>query len=72
MIRKGDIVTIKPEWRDAGDENYTWVARSDEEKGRLGISAIELSQMPLWPMHTVRVEMVEATGRRITKPIEPN
>ena len=59
MIRKGDILSIKPEWRDTGDEKFTWVARSDEEKGRLDISALELSKMPLWPMQTVRVDMVE-------------
>jgi hypothetical protein len=60
MIRKGDILSIKPEWRDAGDENFSWVARSDEEKGRVDISALELSEMPIWPMQTVRVDMVEA------------
>jgi hypothetical protein len=58
MIRKGDIVSIRPEWRDAGDENYAWVARSDEEKGRVDISALELSELPIWPMQTVRVDMI--------------
>jgi hypothetical protein len=55
MIRKGDILSIRPEWRDAGDEKFTWVARLDEEKGRVDISALELSKMPLWPMQTVRL-----------------
>jgi hypothetical protein len=68
MIRNGDIVTIKPKWRDAGDEKCTWVARSDEELGRLEISAIEFSDMPIWPVQTVRADMVEATGRRIEPP----
>ena len=31
MIRKGDILSIKPQWRDAGDETFTRVARSDED-----------------------------------------
>ncbi len=61
MIRKGDVITIKPQWRDKGDENFTWVARNDEEKGRVDISALELSTMPLWPMQTVRVDMLEKT-----------
>ncbi len=59
MIRKGDILSIRPQWRDAGDETFTWIARNDEEKGRVDISALELSNMPLWPMQTVRVDMVE-------------
>jgi hypothetical protein len=69
MIRKGDILTIKPQWRDASDEKFTWVARCDEEKGRVDISAVELSTMPLWPMQTVSVDMVEMTGRRIEQAV---
>ena len=59
MIKKGDYLIIKPEWCDAGDEGFTWVARSDEEKGRVDISAVELTHLPLWPVQTVRVDMVE-------------
>jgi hypothetical protein len=60
MIKKNDIVTIKPEWRDAGDEKYTWVARSDEDKGRVDISALELrDKFLIWPVQTVRVDMLE-------------
>lgn len=66
-IRKGDIVTIRAEWRDAGDEQLTWVARTDEEKGRLDISALQLAHMRIWPMQTVGVDMVEATGRRVER-----
>ncbi len=59
MIRKGDVLSIKPQWRDAGDENCTWVARNDEENGRLDISALEQKDMGIWPMFTVRVDMIE-------------
>jgi len=72
MIRKGDILSIRPEWRDAGDETFTWVARSDEEKGRVDISALELSKMPLWPMQTVRVDMVEKKEVNIVDDIKDN
>jgi len=54
MIKKGDYLVIKPEWRDAGDEAFTWVARSDEQNGRVDISAVELAHLPLWPVQTVR------------------
>jgi hypothetical protein len=58
MIRKGDIITILPQFRDAGDESFTWVARNDEENGRVDISALELSHLPLWPMQTVTIDML--------------
>jgi hypothetical protein len=58
-IRKGDRLSIKPQWRDVGDENLAWVARSDEEKGRVDISALEQKDMALWPVFTVRVDMIE-------------
>ena len=64
MIKKGDIITIKPQWQ-AGDASFTWVARDDEENGRVDISAVELAYMPVWPAQTVRSEMIEATGRRL-------
>ena len=59
MIKKGDYLVIKPEWRDAGDEAFTWVARSDEQSGRVDISAVELAHLPLWPVQTVRIDMVK-------------
>lgn len=42
MILKGQQIHIKPEWQDAGDEEYTWVALEDEDGGRVKI-------MPLMP-----------------------
>ena len=64
MIKKGDIITIKPQWQDAGNARFTWVARNDEEHGRVDISAVELTYMDVWPAQTVRTDMIEATGRR--------
>ena len=64
VIKKGDIITIKPQWQDAGDASFTWVARNDEENGRVDISAVELAYMDVWPAQTVRTDMIEATGRR--------
>ena len=45
MIKKGDYLVIKPEWRDAGDEAFTWGARSDEQSGQVDISAVELAHL---------------------------
>jgi hypothetical protein len=57
-ILKGDIIKILPQWQDKGDDEYTWIARNDEEKGRVDISALEL-RAGIWPMQTVTVDMVE-------------
>lgn len=37
MIRKGDKVTIGPEWQDAGDDQFAWLAVEDEDGGRVRI-----------------------------------
>jgi hypothetical protein len=57
MIRKGDKITLKPEYRDGG-ETFQYVAASDEEKGRVDIVAVD-SALPHPPINTVRVDMLE-------------
>lgn len=55
MIRKGDKVQIKPEWRDAGDDRFDWIAVDNEEKGRVSIMPLGTGfAMP--PIGVVRVE----------------
>ena len=65
VIKKGDIIIIKPQCQNAGDASLTWVARNDEENGRVDISAVELAYMAVWPMQTVRSDMIEVSGRRL-------
>ena len=65
VIKKGDIIIIKPQCQNAGDASFTWVARNDEENGRVDISALEVAYMPVWPMQSVRSDMIEASGRRM-------
>lgn len=58
MIKRGDIVKIKPEWQDEGDDVYTWMAMDDEEKGRVMISPID--RPATFPgTSVVRVDMLE-------------
>lgn len=59
MIRKGDIITFKSEWRDKGDDNLTFVARSDEDRGRFDVSVLEQKHWRIWPMQIVSVDMIE-------------
>ena len=37
MILKGQGVHIKPEWQDAGDDEFTWIALEDESGDRVKI-----------------------------------
>jgi hypothetical protein len=57
-ILKGQVVKIRPEFQDDGDDEYTWVVLNDEEKGRVDISAID-SLLRIKPIHTVQVEWLE-------------
>jgi hypothetical protein len=57
MIRKGDVVTIKSEWRDQGDEDFTWEACDDEEEGRVTIAPVNTG-LAIPPQQTVSVEML--------------
>jgi len=42
MIIKGQQVHVRPEWQDAGDDEFTWVALENEDGNRVKI-------MPLMP-----------------------
>ena len=57
-IKKGDIVTLKPEWQDAGDAGITFRAIEDEDGGRVRIVAE--CGLPLNPTSIVTVDMLEA------------
>ncbi|MGA7178149.1 MAG: hypothetical protein WBX11_00985 [Thiobacillaceae bacterium] len=58
MIKKGDIVRIKPEWRDEGDEEFTWIALEDEDGGRVRIAPINTG-LPIPPNQIVNTDMLE-------------
>ncbi len=62
MIQKGDIVEILQAFRDPGDEQFTWVALSDEEKGRVDIQPVDIG-MQIRPVYTLRSDQV-----RVVKP----
>lgn len=60
-IRKGDVVEILPEWQDNGDDQFTWVALSDAEKGRIDIQPSN-HPMAIKPKYTLRVDQVRRIG----------
>lgn len=58
MIKKGDIVRIKPEWQDEGDENFTWIALEDEDRGRIRIAPLGTG-LTITPNQIVNTDMLE-------------
>jgi len=60
MIHKGDTVTFKPEWRDAGDDSITFIAIEDEDGGRVKVMA-QLG-LPLNPVQVVSVDMLQCAS----------
>jgi hypothetical protein len=55
-IRKGDIVTFKPEFSDPGDEDIKHFAAADEDRGHVVIES-DLG-LPLNPQSTVHTDMI--------------
>jgi hypothetical protein len=56
MIRRGDRISILPEWQDQGDDQIEYIAIDDEEKGRVSIQA-QLG-LPINPIHMVATYMI--------------
>jgi phage repressor protein C with HTH and peptisase S24 domain len=55
-IKAGDVVHIKPEWQDKGDDQFVWIAIEDEDGGRVRIQA--QCDLPIKPVQVVTIEML--------------
>jgi hypothetical protein len=61
-IKKGDRVTFKPKWRDAGDENHTFLAAEDYDgSGRIEVECTTTGLF-LNPRQIVSIDMIQ-TGK---------
>ncbi len=58
LFAKGEVVRILPEYQDPGDEEFTWVVMTDEEKGRVDISPVDIA-MNIKPWSTVQTTWIE-------------
>jgi hypothetical protein len=58
MLLKNDIIKILPQFQDTGDDSFTWVCISNEDKGRVDISPINTG-LNLAPIYTVTINMIE-------------
>ena len=66
MYKRGDEVEILPEYQDEGDDQFHWVCVNDEEKGRVDIMILELSNWQIPPIHTVQVHQIRLRTRAST------
>lgn len=61
IIRKGDTITIKPEWQDDGDAEFIWIALEDEIADTDFSIKITVtnSELTFPPVYAVRRNMIE-------------
>ena len=57
MILKGQQVHIKPEWQDAGDDQFTWIALEDEGGDRVKIMPL-MPELTFAPVSVVETRML--------------
>lgn len=58
MVKKGDTVQIRPEWRDPADELFHWIAVDDETDGRVTISPLGTG-LSITPRMVVKTFMID-------------
>jgi hypothetical protein len=57
-IEAGDVVKIRSEWQDTGDDKCTFIAVENEDGGRVKIQA-QLG-LPINPTQVVNVQWLDA------------
>ena len=58
MFKRGDKVEILKEFQDKGDDEFTWIALGDEEKGRLDIMPVEID-LEIRPIYVAHVDWIK-------------
>lgn len=61
MIKAGQVVKIKPEWQDEGDDKITFTATADQYDTPDGPRVMITAEIGLYinPTQIVRVDMLE-------------
>jgi len=64
MIKKNDIIRIRPEFQDEGDDSLIWIALEDEDGGRVRIAPVNtgLKFPPNQIVNTEMIDKAEQTG----------
>lgn len=74
MFKHGDLVEILEQFQDDGDDQFSWVCVSDEEKDRVDISPLG-TKMRIPPVYTVQtnqirhLELVGALQQSFVSPV---
>lgn len=61
MIKAKDILRIKPEYQDEGDDLLVWIALEDEDGGRVRIAPLNTG-LKFPPNQVVKTEMIVKDG----------
>ena len=54
----GQIVKIRTQFQDSGDDQLTFIIASLDNYPRISLSVLEQSAMPIQPIYTVTVDMI--------------
>lgn len=57
MFKQKDIIKIKPEYQDEGDESLIWIALENEDGGRIRIAPLNTG-LAIPPNQVVTVDMI--------------
>lgn len=57
MFKQKDVIKIRPEYQDEGDEELIWIALEDEDGGRIRIAPLNTG-LTLPPNQIVTVDMI--------------
>jgi hypothetical protein len=57
MIRQGQEVYVRPEWRDKGDEESIWIAVEDEDGGRVKVKTF-IPEYQIQPVSVIETSML--------------
>lgn len=58
----GQMVKIKPQFQDSGDDQLTFVVASLDNYPRIVLQVLEQSGMPIQPTYTVTENMIQDIG----------
>lgn len=62
MIKAKDIIRIKPEYQDDGDDSLVWIALEDEDGGRVRIAPLNTG-LTFPPNQIISTEMIDKAGQ---------
>lgn len=66
MIKKGDIVRIKPEWQDKGDDKYIFIATEDQSQDNSSITIEAQIGWSINPTYRVDIDWLDIKTEETT------